>query len=227
MNERDWIVRAQSVSLNYRQDGVETPALREVDFGVGRGEFMSIMGPSGCGKSTLLHVLGLMLRPTRAGELALDGSSVLGLSQTELTRLRREKIGFVFQRFNLLDVLTARDNLKLALEIKKRPVGNRVGEFLDLVGLSNKANRKPHQMSIGEQQRLAIARAIIHEPALLLADEPTGNLDSDNTERVMDLLRSCHKRFGQTIVMVTHNPDLAKRTDRVVYMKDGKVVANG
>jgi putative ABC transport system ATP-binding protein len=224
MNGTDFILRSRKVNKSYRQDGLETPALHEVDFSVARGEFCSIMGPSGCGKSTLLHILGLMLRPTSAEELAIDGAGVLGLGPSRMTQVRREKIGFVFQRFNLLEVLNAEDNLKLALQIKNHHPTNRVYELLELVGLKDKARRKPHQMSIGEQQRLAIARAVIHEPALLLADEPTGNLDTDNAEKIMDLLKFYHRQFKQTIVMVTHNPDLAQRADRVVYMKDGRIV---
>ncbi len=224
MNECDYILRARGVWKRYRQDGVETPALHGVDITLQRGQFISIMGPSGCGKSTLLHILGLMLTPTAAEELILDGTSTLGVNQTEMTRLRREKIGFVFQRFNLLDMLTAEDNLKLAMKIKGKISNDRVREMLDLVGLPDKVKSKPHQMSIGQQQRLAIARALVHRPALLLADEPTGNLDSDNAERILELLKTCHVQYKQTIIMVTHNPDLAKRADRVIYMKDGKIV---
>lgn len=224
MNDGDFILRSRSVNKSYRQDGVETPALHEVDFSVRRGEFCSIMGPSGCGKSTLLHILGLMLRPTRAAELAIDGQNVLGLSQGRMTQLRREKVGFIFQRFNLLEVLSAEDNLKLALQIKNHQPTRRIYELLELVGLKDKARRKPHQMSIGEQQRLAIARAVIHKPALLLADEPTGNLDTDNADRIMDLLKFYHQEFKQTIIMVTHNPELALRADRVIHMKDGRIV---
>ncbi len=223
MSNSDFILQARKVCKSYRQDGIETPALHDVDFAIRRGEFCSIMGPSGCGKSTLLHILGLMLRPTDAEELQIDGVNTLGLAQSQMTRLRREKIGFVFQRFNLLEVMSARDNLELALKIKGKPVNGRIEEILDVVGLSHKLDRKPHQMSIGEQQRLAIARAVIHQPALLLADEPTGNLDTDNADRIIDLLKAYHKQYNQTIIMVTHNPDLAKRVDRVVYMKDGKI----
>jgi putative ABC transport system ATP-binding protein len=226
MNDVDIILRARGVWKRYRQDGVETPALHGVDFTVRRGQFISIMGPSGCGKSTLLHILGLMLRPTAAEELTLDGANTLGINQSEMTRLRREKIGFVFQRFNLLEMLTAEDNLKLAMKIKGRikNYDDRVREMLDLVGLPDKVKSKPHQMSIGQQQRLAIARALVHQPALLLADEPTGNLDSANADRILELIKACHIKYNQTIIMVTHNPDLAKRADLVIYMKDGKIV---
>jgi len=223
MKDTDYILQAQKVCKNYRQDGMETPALFGVDFNVRRGEFVSIMGPSGCGKSTLLHILGLMLRPSSAEAMSIDGTSTLGLNQTQMTALRREKIGFVFQRFNLLDVMNAEDNLKLAMKIKGKPAEGRIEQILKVVGLTHKLDRKPYQMSIGEQQRLAIARAVIHQPALLLADEPTGNLDTENADRIMDLLKQYHQEFHQTIVMVTHNPDLAKRADRVVYMKDGRI----
>jgi len=221
----DYILQSRKICKSYRQDGVVTDVLHGIDFAIKRGEFCSIMGPSGCGKSTLLHILGLMLTANSADELAIDGVNTLGLNQSQRTRIRRDKIGFVFQRFNLIDVLTAEDNLKLALKLKGKSSTNHVLELLELVGISDKARHKPHQMSIGEQQRLAIARAVIHQPAILLADEPTGNLDSGNAERVMDLLRYYHKQFNQTIIMVTHNPDLARQADRLICMKDGRIVA--
>jgi len=218
------ILEAHGIVKNFPHDGVDQDVLHGIDLVVQRGEFVAIMGPSGCGKSTFLHILGLMLSATRATGLTIDGIDTLPLNASKRTKIRREKIGFVFQRFNLLDVLTARDNLRLALKLRGQAVDGRVDEFLERVGLDHKGTSKPCQMSIGEQQRLALARAVIHRPVLLLADEPTGNLDSDNAERVMDLLGIMHHEFDQTTIMVTHNSDLASRADRVITMKDGRII---
>jgi len=216
---------ARKVYKRYRFNGSESEVLHGIDLEVRRGEFMASMGPTGCGKSTLLHILGLMQAPNSAEILTIDEIDTLKLTQSQRTRMRRDRIGFVFQRFNLLDILSAEDNLKLAVKIRGLAISDsRIDELLQMVGLPDKGDHKPQQMSIGEQQRLAIVRAVIHQPALLLADEPTGNLDTDNADRIMDLLRSYNQQYGQTIVMVTHNPDLAKRVDRLVKMKDGRIV---
>jgi len=222
----DAILSVKKLHKSYSYDHTRQEILHGVNLEVRRGEFITIMGPSGCGKSTLLHILGLMLPIDTADELSIDGISTLNLSQARRTEVRRNKIGFVFQRFNLLDILSAEDNLKLAFKLRGiKPETDKVCATLNMVGLAEKSRRKPHQMSIGEQQRLAIARALIHQPALLLADEPTGNLDTDNAENIMELLKSFNKQFNQTIIMVTHNPELAERADRLITMKDGRIVS--
>jgi len=222
----DAILSVKKLHKSYSYDHTRQEILHGVNLEVRRGEFITIMGPSGCGKSTLLHILGLMLPIDTADELSIDGISTLNLSQARRTEVRRNKIGFVFQRFNLLDILSAEDNLKLAFKLRGiKPETDIVCATLNMVGLAEKSRRKPHQMSIGEQQRLAIARALIHQPALLLADEPTGNLDTDNAENIMELLKSFNKQFNQTIIMVTHNPELAERADRLITMKDGRIVS--
>ncbi len=181
-----------------------------------------IMGPSGCGKSTLLHILGLMMPPTHAAELVIEGTSALGLSDSRRTQLRREKIGFVFQRFNLLPVLSAEQNVHLALRLRGVEADGMVTSILEAVDLADCRRKKPGQLSIGQQQRVAIARALVTRPPLLLADEPTGNLDSDNADRILALLRGFRDRDSQTILMITHNPQCTEWADRVLRMKDGR-----
>ena len=192
------------------------------------GEFFSLMGPSGSGKSTLLYLLGGLTHPTE-GRIWLDGLELTGRSDGEITRLRYEKIGFVFQRFNLLPTLTALENVAIALKLTVFPNGNgrremaSPAELLDLVGLSPKRNHRPNEMSIGEQQRVAIARALVRKPSILLADEPTGSLDRANTEKVLELLCRLHAEHRQTIVMVTHDPEVASRGDRILHLNDGVI----
>jgi putative ABC transport system ATP-binding protein len=218
----DIILSAHGIRKSFRSDSVDTEVLHGVSIEMRRGEFVMVMGPSGCGKSTLLHVLGLMMAPTAAESLRIDGLAALGLSDGERTRLRREKVGFVFQRFNLLPVLTTGQNIRLALELRGLQINGQVEAILEDVDLAEFANRKPGQLSIGQQQRVAIARALVARPPLLLADEPTGNLDSDNSKRVLELLRRFRDRDGQSILMITHNPQCADWADRVLHMKDGR-----
>ena len=191
---------------------------------VGRGEFVAIVGPSGCGKSTLLHLLGGLARPS-AGRIVVDGVLISAAADAERTRVRREKIGFVFQRFNLFPTLTVRGNLELAHQIQGdgKPTRARLLERLELVGLPHKLDMKPLDLSTGEQQRVAIARALVHNPAIVLADEPTGNLDSVNSGVILELFRDLNRRLGQTIVMITHNPEAAAVGHRTVEMKDGRI----
>jgi putative ABC transport system ATP-binding protein len=199
-----------------------------VDVEVRRGEFVSIVGPSGCGKSTLLHLLGGLARPT-GGTIVVDGVEISSARDADRTRVRREKIGFVFQRFNLFPTLTVRGNLEIARQLRgePKPPLARLREMLDLVGLPHKIDMKPLDLSAGEQQRVAIARALINEPAILLADEPTGNLDSVNSAMVLDLFRSLNGRLRQTILMITHNPEAAAVGHRTIEMRDGRVVSHG
>ena len=209
----------------YRSGKVAVPALQGVDFDVGAGEFASVIGPSGCGKSTLLYVVGGMLRATR-GAVEVDGFDVTGASDRALTAYRRGHVGFVFQKFNLLGSLSVLDNLKLACEIAGRRNGNaRIETVLEIVGLAAKRAMKPLELSQGEQQRVAIARALAKEPRVLLADEPTGNLDSANARTVLGIFRRIAEERRQTILMITHNEAYAALTDRVIEMQDGQTIA--
>jgi putative ABC transport system ATP-binding protein len=213
----------------YPMGKVGVHALRGVDLEVREGEFLAIMGPSGCGKSTLLHIVGGLLTPTR-GRVFVDGHELAAMSDAERTDLRRRKIGFVFQRFNLFPTLTVEGNLRLAERIYKNGGRDNVGDpvrrqdVLQLLGLQDKVDHKPTELSGGEQQRVAIARAIINRPAIVLADEPTGNLDSENSQVVLKMLKELNQQFGQTIVIITHNPEAAAITDRILHMRDGRIV---
>ena len=222
MKDDGILLRARGVHHTYHNDGVATPVLYGIDLAVRRGEFVVIMGPSGCGKSTLLSILGLMMRPSE-GSVEIDGTAAGCLGDAGRTVLRREKLGFVFQRFNLLPVLTAERNVGLALKLRGQCTDGRASEALERVGLSGKGRRRPGALSVGEQQRVAIARAFVGRPALLLADEPTGNLDSQNARGVLDLLANLNQSDGLTIVMITHNERLAERAERVLTMRDGRI----
>ena len=209
----------------FRTDTVETVALNKVSFTIGDGEFVAIMGPSGCGKSTLLNILGLLDNPT-AGSYRLDDKEVGNLRESERTEWRKGRIGFVFQSFNLIEEMTVRDNIMLPLnnlKLDKAEKRRRVDEALRRMGISHRAGHYPSQLSGGQQQRVAIARAIVGKPGLILADEPTGNLDSRNGAEVMDLLRDLH-RDGATIVMVTHSQRDAAQADYIINLFDGQVV---
>jgi putative ABC transport system ATP-binding protein len=222
------ILETIDLKMVYHVGKVDVPALRGVNLQVESGEYVAIMGPSGCGKSTFLHVVGGMLRPT-AGRVIIDGEDLTAMSDAQRTDLRRRKIGFVFQRFNLFPTLSAEGNLKLAERIHSntRNGGDaqRRREILKLLKLEDKMHHRPLELSGGEQQRVAIARAIITRPAILLADEPTGNLDSENSQVVLDMLRGLNQEFGQTLIMITHNAEAAARTDRIIEMRDGYVVS--
>jgi putative ABC transport system ATP-binding protein len=213
---------AKGLHKSFGKGRSQVHVLRGLDLRVRRGEFLAVMGPSGCGKSTLLHVMGLMTPPD-AGELVLDGRPV-GAREAERTRLRRHHIGFVFQRFNLISVLSARDNAAISLHVRGLACDGHIDELLAAMGVAHVAGRKPGEMSIGEQQRVAVARALAHSPALLLADEPTGNLDSDNSRALLELLRSINRERGQTLVMITHSAEAAECADHVARMKDGRIV---
>ncbi|HEX5424220.1 MAG TPA: ABC transporter ATP-binding protein [Candidatus Acidoferrales bacterium] len=218
------ILKTESLWKVYRSGKMEVAALRGVEVQVMPGEFVCVMGPSGCGKSTLLHVIGGLARASR-GRVLLDGNDLAAMSDGERTLLRRHKVGFVFQRFNLLPTLDARHNIALAQHIHGNGFDpHRFEVVVNLLGLSHRLQHKPSELSGGEQQRVAIARALITEPKILLADEPTGNLDTKSSENVLSLLRGLNKDLGQTIVMITHNPDAATYGTRVLHMRDGLVV---
>ncbi len=224
------IVETRQLEMIYRMGKIGVHALRGVDLIVHEGEFVAIMGPSGCGKSTLLHIIGGLLTPTR-GRVFVDGHELTAMSDAERTDLRRRKIGFVFQRFNLFPTLTVEGNLRLAERIYSNGGRDQVGdpvrerEILRLLRLDDKINHKPTELSGGEQQRVAIARAVINRPAILLADEPTGNLDSENAEIVLRMMKDLNQHFGQTIIMITHNPEAASMANRILKMRDGRIIS--
>jgi len=221
------ILRARDLTKVYRRGASEVRAVDGIDLDVASGELMAIMGRSGSGKTTLLDLLGCLLRPT-GGELEIDGVSVIGASDGELATIRRERIGFVFQEFNLIPTLTAVENVLLPLRYgPRRPDGKRrAAELLDLVGLSERGTHRPTELSGGEQQRVAIARSLVNDPAVILADEPTGELDSATSARLMDTFRELNRDRGVTIIIVTHDPGVAGTTDRVVRLSDGRVAAD-
>jgi putative ABC transport system ATP-binding protein len=220
------MIQLNAIHRAYRSDEVETTALADIDLAVQAGEFLAIMGPSGCGKSTLLNILGTIDRPT-SGAYLFEGEDIARVPEAQLAKLRRDRLGFVFQSFNLIDELTIAENVALALAYRSMPAREkreRVDAAMDRVGIAHRRNHHPHQLSGGQQQRAAIARAIVGEPKLILADEPTGNLDTENGAQVMDILTRLNAD-GATIVMVTHSPahaDIAKRT---VHMLDGRILS--
>jgi len=219
------IVKVQSVKKAYRMGKVIVPALRGVSFEVEEGEFLAVLGPSGSGKSTLLHLIGCLDRPDE-GKIFIDGSDVLKLNDEELAELRLRKIGFVFQFFNLLPRLTAIRNVELPLLIagvSEREARERAMEMLRLVGLEARVNHRPTELSGGEQQRVAIARALINNPKIVLADEPTGNLDTKSGWEIVQLMKRLNKERGQTFIVVTHDPHIAETADRILYLKDGLI----
>lgn len=219
------IIRVRGLQKIYHVGDVEVAALRGVDLDVKRGEFLAIIGPSGSGKSTLFHILGGLAPPT-AGEVLIEGVDLRKLTESERTEMRQKKVGFVFQKYNLLPTLTAKDNIAIAQSLSGTysPPAN-FDEILQLLGIKQRLNHKPRALSGGEQQRVAIARALVNQPTILLADEPTGNLDTANSNAVLDILRDLNKRTHQTILMITHNPEAAAFADRIVAMRDGRIVA--
>jgi putative ABC transport system ATP-binding protein len=219
------IIEAENLSKVYRVGKVDVPALRGVTFTVAHGEFVSIVGPSGSGKSTLFYLLGGLTRPT-SGRVIIDGADFARLSDSERTEMRKRKIGFVFQKYNLLPTLDARGNIEIAQDIAGRD-GIEPGYFKKITGMLGIADRlehRPAELSGGEQQRVALARALINRPAIVLADEPTGNLDTENSQIVLRMLRQSNQELGQTILMITHNPEAAGYADRILHMRDGRLV---
>jgi putative ABC transport system ATP-binding protein len=218
------IIRVRDLRKVYHTGGVDVEALRGVSLSVARGEFVAVTGPSGSGKSTLFNILGGLTPPT-SGEVWMDGVDLRIMGESQRTEMRQRKVGFVFQKYNLLPTLNAHDNIFLAQAIagiKQAPPG--FENVLRMLGITNRLGHKPRALSGGEQQRVAIARALVNQPAILLADEPTGNLDTANSNAVLDLLRDLNKRTGQTILMITHNPEAAAFADRIVSMRDGRVL---
>ena len=219
------IIRIHDLRKIYRVGKVDVPALRGVDLNVGKGEFLSIVGPSGSGKSTLFHIIGGLTPPT-SGTVVVGDEDLSAMTDAGRTRMRKRTVGFVFQKFNLLPNLTARDNIAVARYIggsAPEPTAD-FEEVLRLLGIAERLNHKPNALSGGEQQRVAIARAIVNHPAILLADEPTGNLDTENSRAVLEILRDLNRRLGQTILMITHNPEAAAFGHSTVHMRDGRIV---
>jgi putative ABC transport system ATP-binding protein len=219
------MIALKHISRLYRSDEIETTALLDINLNINRGEFVAIMGPSGCGKSTLLNILGTIDRPT-SGAYMFEGADLATMSEAGLAEHRATHLGFIFQSFNLVDDLTIRENIELGLLYRKSLKGSKkamVEEAMDQVGIAHRARHYPHQLSGGQQQRAAIARAIVGEPSLLLADEPTGNLDSENGHQVMEILKSLNAS-GVTVIMVTHSQSQADQASRVVNILDGRMV---
>ncbi len=220
------MIQVEDVRKTYRIGKVDVPALRGVSLAVEKGEFVTIVGPSGSGKSTLFYIMG-GLTHADSGRVLMDGVNFTELSDAARTRMRKSKIGFVFQKFNLLPTLTSEGNIEIALDISgnthnaDRPY---IARITRLLGIDKRMNHRPSEMSGGEQQRVALARALVNKPAIVLADEPTGNLDTENSEIVLNMLRQSNKELGQTVLMITHNPEAAEYGDRIIHMRDGSIV---
>jgi putative ABC transport system ATP-binding protein len=223
------IILAQDLGKTYRSGKLEVAALRKVSFSIASGEFVAIVGPSGSGKSTLFYILGGLTSAT-TGSVLIDGVDFAKLSDAERTRMRRAKIGFVFQRFNLLPTLSAMGNIEIAHDIanlgsseKKALDQPLLAHLTQILGIEGRLEHRPNELSGGEQQRVAIARALINRPAIVLADEPTGNLDTKNSDAVLQMLRQSSRELNQTVLMITHNPEAAQIADRILHMRDGEI----
>ncbi len=217
------LLRVEHLSRYYGQGTAQVKALEDVSFSVEKGEFVAIMGPSGSGKSTLMHLLGGVDRPT-SGQVFLQGTDLYGLDETALAIFRRRQIGLVYQFYNLIPVLNVRENLTLPLLLDGRRVNKaQLEQLVGILGLEDRLDHLPHQLSGGQQQRVSIGRAVIANPALMLADEPTGNLDSRSSAQVMALLRYFHQKKGQTLIMITHDERIARQADRLITIEDGKI----
>src|SRR5919198_3700595 len=219
-------IEAVDLRKTYHVGKVEVPALRGVSFTVNQGKFVSVVGPSGSGKSTLFYLLGGLTRAD-SGRIVIDGDDFSKLSDAERTRMRKRKIGFVFQKFNLLPTLDAQSNIEIARDIAGNGSFDRAyfDRIVGLLGLTKRLSHRPVELSGGEQQRVALARALVNKPALVLADEPTGNLDSKNSAAVLGMLRQSNRELGQTVLMITHNPEAAEYGDEIIHMRDGEIVA--
>jgi len=220
------MIVAENLSKTYRVGKVDVPALRGVSFTVEKGEFVAVVGPSGSGKSTLFYLLG-GLTHADSGRVVVDGEDFARLSDAQRTQMRKRKIGFVFQKFNLLPTLDAYSNIAIAQDIagtNSQKDGELFQRIVGMLGIAHRMRHRPAELSGGEQQRVALARALINHPAIVLADEPTGNLDSKNSEVVLDMLRHSKQELGQTVLMITHNPEAAAYADRIIHMRDGQIV---
>jgi putative ABC transport system ATP-binding protein len=220
----DWVIEARNITKTYKMGEFDVEALRNVSFTIERGEVLSIMGPSGSGKSTMMNTLGCLDRPT-SGEYILDGESVGEMNDDQLASVRNRKVGFVFQSFNLLSRLTALGNVELPLRYAGLTEGRRerAKAALEAVGLKDRMTHRPYELSGGQQQRVAVARAIVNDPAMIMADEPTGNLDSKVGKEIMNLLLNLNKERGTTLIIVTHDASIAEQTQRIIRLRDGEL----
>ncbi|MGL5750640.1 MAG: ABC transporter ATP-binding protein [Paraclostridium sp.] len=217
------ILETINLSKTYGEGEIEVKALKSTNIVVEKGEFIAIIGPSGSGKSTMLHLLGGLERPSK-GTVKIEGQDIYKLSESKIAKYRRKKIGFIFQQYNLIPVLTVRENIEMPLMLDKSSIDKEyIDELIEFLGLTERQKHLPNQLSGGQQQRVAIARALAAKPAIILADEPTGNLDTKTTEEVMTLLRDSIKRYNQTLIMITHNDIVAKKADRVISIIDGEI----
>ncbi len=218
------ILRTENLVKTYGTGENVFNAVDGISFSVQKGEFVAIVGTSGSGKSTLMHMLGGVDRPT-SGSIVINGQEITNMTNDQLAVFRRQQVGIVYQFYNLIPILTAEENVVLPIQLDgKKPDQERLKNIFEELGISAKMRSLPNEMSGGQQQRVSIARAIINEPAILLADEPTGNLDTKSTDDIVDILKHTNKTFGQTIIMITHNMDIAKRVDRTITIRDGKIV---
>lgn len=221
------IVETQDLCKVYGAGETAVNALRGVNIQVEKGEFVAISGASGSGKSTLLHMLGAVDRPT-SGRVLIDGTDVFRRKENDLALFRRRKVGFIFQFYNLIPVLTAEENVTLPLKLDGQPVDRAyLHDIMDTLGMWERRKHLPNQLSGGQQQRIAVGRALIHKPSIVLADEPTGNLDTQNSREIMSLLKSSVRKYGQTLILITHDPSIAAQADRVIFMEDGAVRGRG
>jgi putative ABC transport system ATP-binding protein len=220
------IILAENLTKTYRSGRLEVPAVRGVSFAVERGEFVAIVGPSGSGKSTLFYLLGGLTQAS-SGRVVIDGVDFATLNDAQRTQLRRHRIAFVFQKFNLLPTLSAMGNIEVAYSVsgRKEPLDRAYLDHLsDMLSIKGRLEHRPSELSGGEQQRVAIARALVTHPSIVLADEPTGNLDTKNSDVVLKMLQHCNQELGQTVLMITHNPEAAAIADRILHMRDGEIV---
>lgn len=218
------IVKIEGLNKIYGKGNTKVSALKDIDLTINEGEFVAIVGPSGSGKSTLLHLLGGVDKPT-SGKVYIDGVDIYGLSEKELAIFRRRKVGFIFQFYNLVPVLTAEENMKLPMLLDNKKVNDtHFNELVDILGLKNRKDHLPNQLSGGQQQRVSIGRALAYNPSIVLADEPTGNLDSKNSKEIIDLLKISIKKYNQTLILITHDLEIASKADRVIIIEDGAIV---
>ena len=218
------ILRVENLCKRYGKDSTLVEALKNVSFKVEKGEFVAIVGPSGSGKSTLLHILGGVDKPT-SGHVYVEGTDVFSLNENNLAIFRRRQVGLIYQFYNLIPILNVKENISLPVLLDgKEPDEKYLQELIETLGLENRVNHLPNELSGGQQQRVSIGRALIYHPSLLLADEPTGNLDSKSSHEIMELLEISNKRYGQTIIMITHDESLAMHADRIITIEDGKII---